>query len=193
MILIVLPDIPAEDELLAQARRGNENALMQIYDSYFPPVYNFIRLRVEDVAMAEDLASEVFLQFVAAVRGKTAPRHSLRGWLFRVARHTLYDHYGKRQKFTTTALEEWIPAPMSDDPEIEFIHSLDVQRARHALRMLADDQQEVLILRFGHALDLQQTADVMGKSVSAVKSLQFRAVNTLRRILGEIRLEVSNG
>jgi RNA polymerase sigma-70 factor (ECF subfamily) len=193
MILIVLPDIPAEDELLAQARRGNERALMQIYESYFPPIYNFIRLRVEDTAMAEDLASEVFLQFVVSVRGKTAPRHSLRGWLFRVARHTLHDHYGKRQKFTTTVLEEWMPAPMNDDPEIEFIHSLDIQRARQALKMLAEEQQEVLILRFGHALDLQQTADVMGKSVSAVKSLQFRAVNTLRRILGEMRLEVSNG
>jgi DNA-directed RNA polymerase specialized sigma24 family protein len=47
----------------------------------------------------------------------------------------------------------------------------------------------VLILRFGQRLSLQETADIMGKNVSAIKSLQFRAVDTLRSIL----LEASNG
>jgi RNA polymerase sigma-70 factor (ECF subfamily) len=46
-----------------------------------------------------------------------------------------------------------------------------------------------LILRFGEGLSLQDTADVMGKNTGAVKSLQFRAVNTLRQILGDMRAE----
>jgi RNA polymerase sigma-70 factor, ECF subfamily len=44
-----------------------------------------------------------------------------------------------------------------------------------------------LVLRFGQALSLQETADIMGKSISAIKSLQFRAVDTLKRILGEVQ------
>ena len=59
MIVIVLPDIAAEDRLLEAARRGDQDAMFKIYDSYFPPIYNFIRLRVEDRILAEDLASEV--------------------------------------------------------------------------------------------------------------------------------------
>jgi len=193
MIVIVLPDIPAEDELLAQARRGNQNAMMRIYESYFPPIYNFIRLRVDDPSLAEDLASDVFLKLVDALRGRNAPHHSLRGWLFRVARNVLHDHYGKNQQLTTETLEEWVIASGDTDPEVQFMHTLNIERTRQALRMLAPDQQEVLILRFGQSLSLQETADIMGRQISAIKSLQFRAVNTLRQILGEIQLEIQHG
>lgn len=189
MIVLVLPDIPAEDRLLAQARRGNQQATMRIYEAYFPPIYQFIRLRVGDPHAAEDLASDVFVKFVTALRGKNAPSHSLRGWLFRVARNTIADYYGKEKQVATETLEDWVPALDDDNPESQFMRTLDIERARQALRMLAAEQQEVLILRFGQLLSLQETADVMNKTISAVKSLQFRAVDTLRRILGEMQLE----
>ncbi len=189
MIVLVLPDIPEEDRLLADARLGDQQAIMDIYRSYFPPIYQFLRLRVADSTLAEDLASEVFLKFVDALRGRTAPNTSLRGWLFRVARNVLHDHYGKTTRYPTTTLDEWIPAGVDTDPEVEYVRTLNVERSRRALRMLAPDQQEVLVLRFGQALSLQETADIMGKSVSAVKSLQFRAVETLRSIIGQQRLE----
>ena len=70
-----------------------------------------------------------------------------------------------------------------DDPEALAFASWDVDRTRRALRMLAEDQQEVLILRFGQGLDLQETAEIMGRQIGAVKSLQFRAISTLRQIL----------
>jgi RNA polymerase sigma-70 factor (ECF subfamily) len=192
MIVLVLPDIPAEDHLLAQARQGNQKAIMEIYEFYFPPIYQFLRLRVGDSSIAEDLASEVFLKFVGALRGRSAPRISLRGWLFRVARNELHAHYGETLRFPTTTLDEWFPANSDTDPEVQYIQNLNIERSRHALRMLAPDQQEVLILRFGQALSLQETADIMDKSVSAVKSLQFRAVDTLRQILGAMRMEASH-
>ena len=102
----------------------------------------------------------------------------------------MYDHYGNKQKFTETALEEWLPASDSIDPEVQFIRNLGAEQAREALLYLAFDQQEVVILRFGHMLSLQETAAIMGKSVSSIKSLQFRALNNLRRILEGMR---SNG
>jgi len=76
---------------------------------------------------------------------------------------------------------------------VQFFRALDIERVRRALRMLADDQQEVLLLRFSQMLNLQETADIMGRNVGAIKSLQFRAVNTLRQILGEYRMEGERG
>jgi RNA polymerase sigma-70 factor (ECF subfamily) len=184
MIILTLPDIPIEDRLLAQARRGDQDAIMHIYESYFPAIYNFIRLRVDDQETARDLASEVFVELVTAFQTRHAPRQSLRGWLFRVARNLLHDHYGKGQQFTMSTLEEWLPASAEDEPEAQAIRSMDAQQTRRAFRMLAVDQQEVLILRFGQGLSLSETADIMDRRVGAVKSLQFRAVQTLREILG---------
>ncbi len=183
MFLIVLPDLPTEDRLLAKARQGDQDALVAIYDQYFEAVYGFVRLRVDDVGSAEDLTGDVFLRLLTALQGGSAPRHSLRGWLFRVARNVLHDHYGNRKRLTETVLEEWVPAPDEYDPEARALAAMDIAEVRTALRNLPDEQQEVLILRFGHMLSLQEAADIMGKKVGAVKSLQFRATGNLRQIM----------
>ena len=69
MILIVLPDLATEDRLLAQAKRGDQLAIMRIYDSFFTPIYQYIRLRVGDAMTAEDLTSDVFVKLITALRG----------------------------------------------------------------------------------------------------------------------------
>lgn len=181
--LIILPDLTTEDRLLAQARAGDQMAVMQIYDAYFSAIYQYIRLRVGDAMTAEDLAADVFVRLIAALRGAAAPRSSLRGWLFKVARGLIADHVGSEAKLPQTTLEEWVSAPGDEQPEVLFLQRVDAQRAQRVVRMLPADQQEVLVLRFGQQLSLQETADIMGKTVSAVKSLQWRAVETLRRIL----------
>jgi len=187
ILLAALPDLPDEDRLLAQARRGDRRAIASIYEAFFDPVYQFIRWRVDDAHLAEDLTSDVFMKFLSALQSPNAPRHSLRGWLFRVARNALYDHY--QQPVATGDLDEELPAPPEEDAEAQLMHTLDVERVQRALRKLATDQQEVLVLRFGQMMNLQDTADSMGKSVSAVKSLQFRAIDTLRRLLSETEAE----
>lgn len=189
----VLPELAQEDLLLARARRGDRVALTEIYEAYFPAIYQFIRLRVDDRQVAEDVASEVFVTLIDTIGTHSGPRQSLRGWLFRVARSELHGLQGKIHHFPTVtldeALDEWMANGTGADLEVDFIRSVDAERARQALQMLAPDQQEVLILRFGEGLSLQDTADVMGKNTGAVKSLQFRAVNTLRQILGDMRAE----
>lgn len=189
MIVIVLPDIPSEDELLARARRGDKSAVMEIYEAYFSPVYQYLRLRVDDRMLAEDLASEVFMNLILALHSGSAPRYSLRGWLFRVARNLLHEHYGAARMLPTVTLDDtlddWISAPQGEQPEVQFVRIADAELVRAALRRLAAEQQEVLVLRFGQMLSLQATADIMGKSVSAIKSLQFRAVDNLKKLLAD--------
>jgi RNA polymerase sigma-70 factor (ECF subfamily) len=106
--------------------------------------------------------------------------------LFRVARHTLYDHYHAQPNFTETVLDEWIAVPVDDQPEAQFIRSMHIETARRAIHQLTVDQQEVLILRFGQMLSLQETADIMGKKANAVKQLQLRALDALRRVLHQM-------
>jgi RNA polymerase sigma-70 factor, ECF subfamily len=186
----VLPDTDTENRLLRLARQGNQAALSEIYEQYFPSVYRFIRLHIDNMQTAEDIASEVFFTLLDRIGSSSGPNQRLRGWLFQVARNEIYKHYGKKREMPTTVLDEWIPT--ADDMELEFIRSVESDRIRQVLRMLVAEQQEVLILRFSEGLSLEGTADVMGKSVSAIKSLQFRATDTLRRILAETRGEHGN-
>ncbi|MBK8022178.1 MAG: sigma-70 family RNA polymerase sigma factor [Chloroflexi bacterium] len=188
MIFLVLPDVTDDSSLLTRARRGEQSAVMEIYERYFQPIYQYVRLRTDDPSLSEDIAGNVFLKFVKSLRGGTAPRDHLRGWLFQVARNELSRHYGRSRMNTAIALQEWIPAPNEHEPEPQFIQQFEVERARSALRALSAEQQEVIVLRFGQALSLEETADVMGKSIDAIKSLQARAVRSLRSQLSDARV-----
>jgi RNA polymerase sigma-70 factor, ECF subfamily len=140
---------------------------------------------VDDRQQADDLTSEVFVKLMTAFRDGKGPRKSLRGWIFRVARNLLHDQYGAGKKYTEEALEEWVPAsPVETDPEIQVIRAADAQRVREAIQKLPAEQQEVLVLRFAQSLSVEEAADLMGKNINTVKSLQFRAVNALRTKLG---------
>jgi RNA polymerase sigma-70 factor, ECF subfamily len=184
VIILVLPDIADEDRLMRRAKRGDKKAMKQIYQAYFTSVYNFVRLRVDDVQQADDLTSDIFTRLMLAFRDGNAPRKSLRGWLFQVARNVLYDTYGRVKQYTEEALDEWVPASREEtDPEIRVLQAMDSQRVRRAIQQLTPDQQEVLVLRFAQTLSLEETADLMGKKINTVKSLQFRAVAALRQML----------
>ena len=189
MILLVLPSIAEDDSNLARARNGNREAIASIYQAYFDPVYQFVRLRVGDQQTAEDLTSEVFVKFIRALKNDTSPHTSLRGWIFRVARNIIYDHYGNETELPLETIEQWFATDHDTNPEVQAMQSLGVERIRRAIRMLAPGQQEVLMLRFDQQLSLQETADVMDKNVNAIKALQFRAVNTLRQIVTDIEAE----
>jgi RNA polymerase sigma-70 factor (ECF subfamily) len=183
MIVLVLPDILVDDERLARAQKGDQEAIADIYRSYFDPVYQFVRLRVGDAQTADDITSEVFVKFVKALKRDNAPHTSLRGWIFRVARNVIYDHYGREPDLPVETLDQWLVSDANTDPEVRTIQSMSIERARNAISMLAPSHQEVLLLRFDQQLSLQETAEIMDKKVNAIKALQFRAVNTLRKLL----------
>lgn len=183
MILIVLPDVADDKQLLIQAQQQQQDALRVIYERYFPSIYQFIRLRVNNREQARDIAADVFLDFLVALKNHNPPHTNLRGWLFRVARNKVYEHYGKEKQLPTTTLEDWIPN-REDGPESQFLKTAHIDHIRQSLTQLVVEQQEVIILRFGQGFNIQETADLMNKSVSAIKSLQFRAIQNLRELIG---------
>src|SRR5262245_45784075 len=113
-----LPDISTENRLLMRATLNDQEAVREIYELFFPPIYQFVRLKVEDTLLAEDIASEVFTKLIDNVGTRRGPRQSLRGWLFRVARNEIYRQYGKSRQFPSAALDEWLPAVSESDLEL---------------------------------------------------------------------------
>jgi RNA polymerase sigma-70 factor, ECF subfamily len=190
--LVVLLTMPvsepstAVDEriLLQQARRLDEQALSQIHTHYYPAIFRYLRFRVPDYATAEDLASEVFIRFLHAIRDKHAPPNSLRGWLLGTASHVLNDYYRANQRETplTDELAEQLASGDGVDAWGESLtqHWVEAQLAE-ALRELTEEQQQVLALRFGYGLPLKEIASSMDKTEAAVKMLQARALSMLAK------------
>jgi len=169
-----------EKTLLEHARQLDEHALSEIHNRYYGEIYRYVLYRTGRTEVADDLASEVFLRFLDALHTGRTPQASLRGWLFGVARNLVADHF-RRAPREQAELDETFAAPGTTSAEAE--HNLQARAVRTALRQLTPEQQHALALRFGEGLSVEETAQSLGKSVNAVKVLQFRAVASLRRLL----------
>ena len=168
---------------LKQARELDGTVLGAIHDQYYPVVYRYLRYRMEDPQLVEDLTSEVFMRLLDALKRQRGPLDDLRGWLLGTASHLVQDHLRLKYRRQEDDLQEHEHIPGSEHIEHQVEQREEEQRVRSAMKNLTAEQQHVLALRFSQELSLEETARMMGKSVNAVKVLQFRAVEALRRQL----------
>lgn len=163
-------------------------AIASIYDRYFPEVFRYVRYRLGDETLAEDIASDVFVRLLEASRRKQGPQTNLRGWLIATASHAVNDHHRRAYRRPVEALSDSMP---DGRPGIHTQIDQREQRSlvQRALALLTSEQQHVLALRFGQGFSLEETAELMKKNVNAVKALQFRALASLQRQMGEVHYE----
>jgi len=171
-----------EAKLIQRAKRGDPTAFAEIYDRYQPAIFRYISCRVSDVAIAEDLTSEVFVHLVESIDGFTYQGRPLLAWLYTIARNLVTDHYRSAGRDSTVPLHEGLTDD-SPNPGEAAEHALDQQRLSAALAHLTEEQRQVILLKFFEGLDNESIAQILGKSYGAVKSLQHRALEALRRIL----------
>lgn len=174
-----------ENILLSRARALERNALAEIHDRYYQSVYRYLSFRVAETQTAEDLASEVFTRFLSAIRDRSAPPNTIRGWLFGTAKNVLKEHYRKQRQVTWTELDETIMAGGERDPESHIEERVDKEMLREALGELTPEQQHVLALRFGYGMPIKEVAETVNKSEGSVKMLQVRAISSLTRRLSD--------
>lgn len=177
-----------ETDLLKRALAYDTDALGQIHDAYYAPLFRYIAFRVGDRHTAEDLTSEVFTRFLAALRGGKPPQSTLRGWLFGVAANVVGDHHRRRYRAPSAPLDEELISAEAGPEELAE-GSADREDLRRAVATLSGDQQSVLALRFGQGLPIQTVAEALGKSEGAIKQLQARAIAALARRLAPGRVE----
>ena len=164
-------------------RRFDQHAIAAIYDRYYLEVYRYVRYRVGDEMLAEDITSEVFIGCLKAAQVHQGPNKSLLGWLIGIANHKVADYIRHLYRHPVDELLESLPADIPTLPE-EIEHRERRRNLQWALAQLTNDQQHVLALLFGQAYSLEETATLMNKKIQAVKALRIRALAALQRKLG---------
>jgi RNA polymerase sigma-70 factor, ECF subfamily len=176
---------------LMAVRRREPAAVTRIYTAYAPALFRFFMAAVGDRHQAEDLTATTFVSAIEDLPRFYGPVEALGGWLFRIARHDLYDHRRRQARTRIEPLEDHLPeataAAGAADPEELAIEQLEGSRVLAAMRQLSDDQREVLLLRMGAGLTAPEVAETLGKTTSAVKALQHRGLASLARVLDGLR------
>ena len=173
------------DDLLERARRGSGRALRHLYDGLSPEVAGFLRVRgATDVGAA---TNEVFYRAFTRLDKFKGGESSFRSWVFTIAHNLLIDEYRKRirRPNVVASFDPVRHQVAGGDVEAEAVARLTADDIDRLLATLTPGQQEVLHLRLIGGLTLAETAEVLGRPVGAVKSLQHRAVEALRNKLSD--------
>lgn len=171
-----------ESLLIYRAQMADRTAWDEIFQRNYRRVYTFVYTRVGDVHSAEEITADVFVEAWKGIRRFTYRGVALISWLYQIAHNLLADFFRKRGRARTQPLDE--NEANVADPRDEAQNVADLQSVSAALKKLTVEQQQVLVSRFVEGMSLAETARAMGKRENAVKALEFRALRSVRRILG---------
>jgi len=171
-----------EAQLIARAQESDRAAWDEIFQRHYQRVYVFVFCRIGDAMAAEDVTADVFVEAWKGIRRFSYRGVPLISWLYRIAHNLIADFLRHRSRAKTQPLDDHgTLAPQTAD-ESESVALW--QSVAAAFRKLTLEQQQVLASRFIEGLSLAETAALLGKNENAVKALEFRALRSVRRVLG---------
>ena len=168
------------ERLLIEAAQRNRARFADLYDEYFEIVYAFIARRVSRRNEVEDVTAEVFrkaLEHLPRFKWTGAPFAS---WLLRIASNVIADRAKRAAREANLDSDE---SAASTKPS-QQIDLESAECSKHLFRLvneLPDNQQRVITMRFAEEKSIREIARVLACSEGAIKQLQFRALENLRK------------
>lgn len=169
-----------DSELIKQIKAGNIELYSELMGRYERKIYAFVyhMLRSSGLElMTEDLVSETFYKAYRSLDSFREIDASFSTWVYTIARNTVLSEL-RKHRGSNIPLEESGDLPIASvdtAPEQAMLRSESVIKVREAINNLPEKQRIALILREYDQMGYQEISDVLGQTVSSVKSLLFRA------------------
>jgi RNA polymerase sigma-70 factor (ECF subfamily) len=177
-------------ELMLRVRDGDETSFALLLEKHRNSVIHFLYRMVQNQAIAEELAQEVFLR-VYRSRETYEPTAKFTTWLFRITTHLALNHVRDRRNDKLNdsideKIEDGAPRQLparEANVEERLLRDARLGEVRKAIEELPDKQRGAVLMHKYQEMEYSQIAAVLGCSESAVKSLLFRAYESLRTSL----------
>jgi RNA polymerase sigma-70 factor (ECF subfamily) len=175
-----------DERSLVEAAQRDASRFAEIYQRYFELVYAYVVRRVRDRAATEDLTSEVFRKALANLRRFKWTGAPFGAWLLRIAANLIADR-ARRAGREVSADEPSLDAAAIDEPVNTHSQQSYLEAAERRARLfrmveaLPDDQRRVVAMRFAEEKSISVIAAELNRSEGAIKQLQFRALQNLRK------------
>ena len=176
----------SEDLLIRRAVKHDSGAFAALYDNYVDQVYRHVYYHVSSRTDAEDITQEAFIKAWKAMAKYKRTGAPLVAWLIAIARNLIADHYRTRKE--TIHLEQFPEQAevagnsAETNPEAIAEASFKQSYVRQAVLKLKGEKQKVILMRFIDGFSYGKIAKVLHKSEGAVRVIQYRALNDLRRM-----------
>lgn len=172
-----------EQELLNGARAFDQTTLGVIYDRYSPGIYRYALRLTGDECQAEDCLAETFMRLLKALHAGQGPRDHLQAYLYRIAHNWITDYY-RRNRREELPLSETVQDGRPDTASAAE-ENITAQQVRSILMKLTPDQRQVVLLKYYEGWENEEIASALNKPTGAIKSLQHRAIQRLKKMSGK--------
>ncbi|QHW30173.1 sigma-70 family RNA polymerase sigma factor [Paenibacillus rhizovicinus] len=174
-----------DSQLIREIKDGNIQLYSELMGRYQRKILAFIFHMLKSAKLellAEDLCSETFYKAYRSLHSFREVDASFSTWLYTIARNTVLSEL-RKQKAGNVSFDEvgFVPiAPPEAVPEQRLLQNERMSMVREAINSLPEKQRSALILREYDQLDYQEIANILGQTVSSVKSLLFRARSSVK-------------
>jgi RNA polymerase sigma-70 factor (ECF subfamily) len=176
-----------DSQLIREIKDGNIELYSELMRRYQRQIVAFIYQMLRNAnaeLLAEDLTSETFYKAYRSLNTFREAEATFSTWLYTIARNTVLSELRKFKG--TVSLDDLTIDPVGEEntlPEYQTLKKERMQLVRSAINSLPEKQRSALILREYEQMEYQEIAQVLGHSVSSVKSLIFRARNNVKEQL----------
>lgn len=181
----VVSYLDTEKELLANAL-VNKEAFGTIYEYYYPRLYNYVRVRVGDASVADDLVSLIFEKVVRKLSYYDKKKGQFSTWLFTIANNMVIDYFRRESNRFEHPIDACQLKAVSTDEEgpLERVLKQDMKQCLlEAVSCLDTRGQNLVALKFWGGLTNRQIAELLEMNEKTVGVVLFRAVKRLKQIL----------
>ncbi len=167
------------DDVLAAAQANAPWAFRRLFEDLSPTVVGYLRLR--GARDPEDVTSEAFLSVFRSLSTFSGDETAFRSWVFTIVHRRLTDERRRAGRQVQTDRLDALEMDFGGDVEQEALGRLGSDWVHEVLAELSADQRDVLLLRVVADLPVDEVADILGKRPGAVRALQHRGLERLRR------------
>ncbi|MFE5317190.1 RNA polymerase sigma factor [Paenibacillus sp. NPDC056579] len=168
-----------DSQLIREIKDGNVQLYDELMRRYERKILAFIYHMLKSAQMesfAEDLCNETFYKAYRSLNSFREVEATFSTWLYTIARNTVLSELRKNKSIKVSLEQKHEPLAGEDVmPELSMLRNEKVSMVRDAINNLPEKQRSALILREYDQLDYQEIANILGQTVSSVKSLLFRA------------------
>lgn len=181
-----------DEELVILYSKGENQAFDTLLNRYQNRLYSYIYFIVKSTELAEDIFQETFVKAIMTIKqGRYTENGKFPAWLTRIAHNLIIDNY--RQERNENVIS-------NDDSEIDLLNNMKLSEGtiemeiineqihndvRHLVKLLPDNQREVIYMRFYQDLSFKEIADITGVSINTALGRMRYAILNLRRMAEE--------
>lgn len=189
-----------DEQLVSLYINGNNPAFNILLGRYESKVYTYILYSVKNQELAQDLFQDVFMRIISTLRsGRYTEQQKFSSWVMRISHNLIIDYFRHSVNETSISNDDNDFSLLNDarladehNAEHQVIDRQNINGLEHIIKMLPDNQQQIVQMRYYEDLSFKEIAEITGVSINTALGRMRYALINLRKLADTYKIEMAS-